>query len=428
MAIPSVTPVATWDKTANTMGRSVDSVLWPMLCAKSQLLDRIPRFSVDNTEFEWESANTVPRTFTADAHHTETGADAHATGQYIGIGGVSGAAQLLQVGAIIRNASRATPIGTHGVDELMQVIEGPETSTDEIKVTRNYGVPVGSTAATGSTAHVATDTYEILYSPKQEGSSPIANKYKDVSLVKNWTQIVDFYLTVTGSQLASKRLLPADNMQRQFEDRLVELKNDLESMFLYGQVASGGAAVDSFPADETSYVQTGSDSYIRTTRGVQNFVTVSGGNVDYTTKAVTEEAINSLMASIMTDGTDMSDPFILVAHPNQIRVIAAFGADKVRITQAETKWGRSLKTLETDLGVDIELVPCLNMSKSDLFIIDTKKVGIAEFRPFMKFEWGMDTSTPDGTDAYKQRYLGELGAKVVDGPYSHAAMSYLTWV
>ena len=40
--------VASYDKTANTMGRSVDPVLWPMLCAKSQLIDRIAKESVDN--------------------------------------------------------------------------------------------------------------------------------------------------------------------------------------------------------------------------------------------------------------------------------------------------------------------------------------------------------------------------------------------
>src|SRR5512137_2660021 len=88
--------VSSWDKTANTMGRSIDSVLWPMLCAKSQLLDRIPRFNVDNVELEWESANTNARVFTADAHHTETGIDAHATGSYIGIGGVSDYANVFQ--------------------------------------------------------------------------------------------------------------------------------------------------------------------------------------------------------------------------------------------------------------------------------------------------------------------------------------------
>jgi hypothetical protein len=415
--------VASYDKTSGTYAINVDSILWPMLCAKSQLLDRIPRFDVDGTEYEWLSSNTKGKTFVAGAHSGETGYHGSATGTKIGCG--TGRGLTLQKGSIIRNATRATPIGTHGVDELLQVTANSGT---DITAVRNYNAPLGSTASNGYASGGDTDTWEILYTPKEEGSSPDENQYKDVSVTKNWTTILDFYLTVTGSQLSSKRLLPADNMQRQFEDRLVELKNHMESMFLYGQVNSAVATVDAYPADETSYVQTGSDAYVRSTRGFQNFAVVSGGNVDYTTLAITEDAINDLFAAIMADGTDMTSKFGIVAHPNQLRVIMGFGVDKVRTTLNETKWGRSLKSFESDLGVEAELIPCLNMSKSDLFIINFDKVGLATFRPFQKLEWGIDTSTPDGSDAYKQRYLGELGAKIVDGPYSHAGMSYLTWV
>jgi hypothetical protein len=42
-------------------------------------------------------------------------------------------------------------------------------------------------------------------------------------------------------------------------------------------------------------------------------------------------------------------------------------------------------------------------------------------------EWGIDTSTPDGSDAWKQRYLGEYGVKVVDATKSHGAIQYMTW-
>jgi len=110
-----------------------------------------------------------------------------------------------------------------------------------------------------------------------------------------------------------------------------------------------------------------------------------------------------------------------------IRTINAFGSDKIRITQAETKWGRALKSLETDLGVELELVPCMNCSKSDMFILDTKKIKLAEYRPFFKMEWGIDTSTPTGVDVWNQRYLGSYGVKVVDGTKSHALQSAITW-
>jgi hypothetical protein len=66
----------------------------------------------------------------------------------------------------------------------------------------------------------------------------------------------------------------------------------------------------------------------------------------------------------------------------------------------------------------------LNCTKSDLFIVDMNKVGIAMFRPFQKATW---TYGDDGTDAWRQRYLGELGVKVVDGIYSHAKLGKVAW-
>jgi hypothetical protein len=409
MAFPTPgSDVASYDKTANTRGRTVDPILWPMLCAKSQLTDRIAKEATPTVKFEWETANTNARTFTShDAEATPiagSGSDLH-----LGV-----AVTNIQHGAIIRNATRATPIGTYQVDEIMQVSEVEAT---QLHVTRDYA---RQNSGTGSTAHTANDVYEVLWSPKEEGSSPEANKYKDVSLVENYCNTLDFHLNVTGDQLADKRLVAGDNLQRQFDDRLVELKNDIESMLLYGALNYGGAGTE---ADAYG----GSDTYVRTTKGLQNFIAASGGNVDYTSHSVTEESINALMMTLLTNGNDMSDPYLLVAYPSTIRTINTFGADKVRITQAETKWGRALKTLETDLGVELELVPCLNCSKSDMFILNTKKIKLMEFRPFFKMEWGIDTSTPTGVDVWNQRYLGSLGVKVVDGPKSHALQSSITW-
>lgn len=417
--------VASYDKTAGSYSRSVDSVLWPMICAKSQLLDRVGKSPVDNIKFEWETANTRGKTFLSAAAGGATAITSSATGTKIGCG--TGIGLTLQVGTLLRNVTRATPIGTYGADEIMQVTVAKDGNND-VTVKRNFAQPVGSTSANGYGSHAATDVYEILVSPKGEGSSPDENKYTDVSLVANYTNILDFYLTVTGSQLASKRLVAADSLQRQFDDRLVELKNEMESMFFYGAVNPGNAATG---ADTEANAWQGSASYIRTTKGLQQFTNVAAaytnGLIDYATKAVTEPAINQLVSNLYALGNDMTDPLIIAAHPNNIRSIAAFGADKVRITQAETKWGRSLKTFETDLGVELELVPCLNVSKSDMFIINLNKCSLAEFRPFVKMEWGIDTSTPDGTDAWKQRYLGEMGVKVVDGAKSHASLQYITW-
>ena len=187
--------VASYDKTANTYSRNIDNILYPMICAKSQLISRFPKVPVDGTKFEWEVANTRAKTFVADASGAATDIAQSATGTHIGMGTATG----LPAGTLLRNVSRATPVGTYGADEVMRTTEAVSgTSAGDVVVKRNYANAVGSTVNEGSTAHVTTDTYEILTEVKHEGSQPDENKYTDVSLEANYTQIMDFYLAVTG--------------------------------------------------------------------------------------------------------------------------------------------------------------------------------------------------------------------------------------
>lgn len=384
-----------------------------MLCVGSQLIDRIPKMSVDNFNFQWETANTNSRIYT-EASSGSTTIDSSASGTALVVTDASG----LQVGDVIRNASRATPVGTYGADEQMEITA---ISTNTLTVVRDSG---RQNAGTGYASHALADTFEVMFPAKEEGSAPNANRYKDVSTVENWTQILDLYLTVTGSQMASKRLVVGDNLQRQFDDRLVELGNYVETMLLYGITNYGGSGTE---ADALG----GSDAYVRRTKGLQQFLytatAASAGNLDYSTKDVTEDAINTVMQKIADNGTSMSDRFILVGNNANIRKVKAFGADKVRITQSESVWGRSISAYETDLGVNLELVPCHNCSKSDVFIIDLKKIALTTFRPFESEEWGKGTANPNGTDAWHRRYLGEVGVKVVDGAKSHGALAYVSW-
>src|SRR5665647_903133 len=106
--------VASYDKTANTYSRNIDNVLYPMICAKSQLVDRFPKVPVDGTKFEWETANTRGKTFTAAASSTANdgiGGTTPTTNQVMGCG--TGLGIGVEAGSLIRNVTRATPVGTY---------------------------------------------------------------------------------------------------------------------------------------------------------------------------------------------------------------------------------------------------------------------------------------------------------------------------
>ena len=402
MAWPAAAQTATYDKTSNTFDTSVDPKLWAALMAKSPLLDKIPRFPVDSFEYKWETANQPTRTYvlaTVSSGIEDTSATNVAATFTSGTD--------IEVGSLIRNISRATPIGTYQQDEILEVTAN---TAGACTVVRNAGAAAGATTLNGSTAHTAGDSFEIIGNVKEEGSDADRNKYQDVTLVTNYTEIHDFYLAVTGSQAATKRLVSGDTLQAQFDNCLNQLKNELEGMFLYGCL--------------NEQDNSGSDTYVRRTKGLDQFVCQSGGALDYSTKDVTEDAINAVMQSIVTNATDPSDNFVIVCHPQSARKISTFGSDKVITSPEKSKWGRYIDTFRSDLGIDMDVIWTLNCTKSDLFIVDMNKVGIAMFRPFQKATW---TYGDDGTDAWRQRYLGELGVKVVDGIYSHGKIGYISW-
>jgi hypothetical protein len=380
----------------------VDAELKAALMARSPLLAALPTKSCDEVKYEWETANEPTRTFTADASSNTTIDTSGATSnKYICFSSVVG----LQEGDLIRNISRATPVGTYGADEIMQVV-GITSNTAEVKRDYQY-----RDTGTGSASHTHSDVFEIIGTAREEGSSPDENRYKDVTLVENYTQIFDYYLAVTRSQARSRRLLASDNLALQTRMGQQKLANELEKTFLYGALNQSANA--------------GSDSYVRTSKGFQQFVQVANGNVDYSTKAVTAPALDALFASILNDSTDPMDKFVIVCHPNQARVMSHFGEDLVRTTQENTVWGREIQTFKSDLGVQADILWTLNCSKSDLFIIDLNKVAIVEFDPWQQAEWSFGD---DGVDAWRQRTVGEYTFEVVDGLYSHAALGYLTWV
>lgn len=392
---------ATWNKTAETFDRSVDSKLWAALMAKSPILDMLPRPSVDNFKFEWETDSAPVRTYTeASSGSTTIDGSGTNTNNVVVFSSVTG----LEKGALLRNITRDTSIGSYGQSELLEVtgISGTTVTTYRDAANLNSG--------TGSAAHALADVFEVVYTPKQEGSGPDANKYTDVTLAENYANSVDFYLTVTGDQAATKRLVAGDTVENQFQKNLLRLQNDLEGMFFYGALNSGAAA--------------GSASYVRRTKGFDYWVGVANGNTDMSTKDVTPDALDGLFYKIVEDKTDPSDRFIIACHPYNARKISQFGIDKVVTDNNATKWGRHIDTFKSDLGIEAPVIWSLNITKSDLFIIDMGKVFLPVFRPFAKAQWSYGD---DGVDAFRQRYLGSFGVKVTDGLYSHAKLGLLPW-
>jgi len=390
-----------------TVGRDVDQNLWDMMCAENLIFNMVSKGTTSQPKFEWEYSQTNNKYITLTSIGTSGIEDSSgSTTKAAGADATEHA--LLQAGMILKNASRATPIGTTTgiMDELMIVTAVGNAYTDGFDVTRDYAAIA---SGTGSTAHTAGDKLEILYTPLSEGSlaSASPNKYKKVGEASNNVVTFDMKLECSGDQFARGMLIAKDNLQTQYENRMLELRNQIASMILYG--------VDA----------TGSDSVLRNGSGLAHFM--SGGNVDYTSTVLTPTVLNDIFAAIMDDGGSPSDSYAIVGSPYSAQVISAFGEDKVRLTQENLRYGRQVKEFVSDLGFVAPIVAEPMCSKSNLFVINRRKAQLLTFRPFTKWEWGAYTSNPNGDDAYHQRTLGSMGLKLVDPTTAHGMCVKLAW-
>ena len=395
---------STYDKLANTIARNLDQKLWGALMPKHPLLDMVARPSTDGVQkFEWEVDVAPVRVYVAAASGTTIDGTNTADANLALTGG-----KLIPVGSIIRNASIATPIGTAGQDELMLVTSNNAAEPAILAMTRNTGAAYGATADVGSAAHLDSHSYEVLYSPLLEGSSFGRNMYTDVTLVSNIVNMIDFNLSVTGDQLHQKAAVAGDSLANQTAKCMLNLANDMERMLLYG----------------TANPVTPSLTVPKRTVGIDQFITVANGNIDWTTLAFTSDALNTRLQKIIEGNSDPNDRYIVVGHPTNIAKAAAWGAENVTVGQDVTKYGRTIDTFKSALGVQVPLIWTLNCTKSDVFILDMDKISMPVFRPFEKAEV---TYADDGTDSWRQRYLTSLGVKVVDPLYSHAKIGKITW-
>jgi hypothetical protein len=376
--------------------------------AKSPILDKLARPQLKNFKFEWENDVAPVRIYTSqnDSSNDTISLSANDADNVLSFTSVDG----LEKGAIIKNSSHATTVGSYGQDETLEVTAIAAYSSPGYLVTVARDAGGQASANANSALHANGDQYELIYTPKEEGSGPDANKYIDVVLAENYANAVDFYTVVTGDQAAMKRVVAGDSNDNQFQKNLLNLQNQLEGMFFYGCLNVGAPA--------------GNASYVKRTKGFDSWVGAANGNYDITTKDVTPEALDNLFAKIVEDKSDPGDPYIIACHPQNARKVSQFGIDKVRTTNEVTKWGRHIDTFVSDLGIEAEVIWSLNISKSDLFIIDMAKVQLPCWRPFEKAEWSYGD---DGVDAWRQRYLGSFGVKVVDGLYSHAKLGLLPW-
>ncbi len=411
MALATAPSFSSFDVTSRTEGRSVDSVLWDAMFAKSRGLSIFPMGpKIDQQRHEWISLAAPVQTVT-EANSGSTTVDSSASGTTLVVS--SGEGAKVMEGTLLVNSSIATPIGTYQRNEILQVTA---VSTDTLTVVRDIGA---FNAGTGFATHALTNVYRILYTPHQEGSvaSLDPNTYSADSILENYTAIKTIKMQLTGSQKARAMEVVDSEVERQWQRELLRLKNEEMSQFLYGF---------------NSATAVGSDTVIRNSKGIQDFmvdnIVAANPLIDYTTTTLTYDAINALFIKLFNNGADPSQDFKILCPAVTKDVISSWEADKVRTTIDTTQVGREITQFKSTLGFNAEVIADPMVQKSDLFIVDPAKTKIIPFRPFEKQEWGKGTAAPNGDDMWYQRTIGEHTLQVNDPGTGHAMLTYLTWI
>ena len=410
MAIPAAGSYASFDVTARTEARSVDGVLWDAMFAKSRLLEVLgsPQ-KIPTQRHEW-NRQSGPTVNVTEANSANTTIDGSASLTALEVG--SGEGAHCPIGTLLVNASKATPIGTYQRNEILQVTA---VTGDLLTVTRDAG---NFNSGTGFATHALTNKYKILYIPKQEGSKATddENLYKSQVILENYAAIQSMKMEATGSQMARAMEVVASDFERQWNRELINLKNQMVNMILYGYNSSTAV---------------GSDSVIRNSKGLLDFLAdnynSANGLIDYTTTTLTATALNNLFKKLWLNGADPSENLVILTSGNSQQVISAFDSTLVRTTYEEGRVGRYVTRFVSDIGFEAEVIIDPLIEPNDLFIVNPAKLMVKQFRPFETEEWGKGSRTPNGDDIFYQRTLGEHTIEVVDPGYAHAALTYLSW-
>jgi hypothetical protein len=400
MAIPDSSYFSSWDVTSRTEKQVLDAKLWGIMQPKVPALDLITKGpETDATYYEWEYRQPDVKTVTAVST-----SEKFLNGTAETVLRVSSAAEyaLLTPGTVIFDKAQGLGIGSLKKVELVRVTAQSDDTNKEVTVVRDYGNSNGGTGA----AHAASATWEILYHPRQEGSSPEIDRHKPFLIASNRTVTEDFYLTISGTQKkrAMNNIGAGQQMAIQWEDRMAGAFRRIESTLFYGtleKTTPGGEA-----------------GYIRQMQGLYDFLGVSGGNVTVGDgSTLVPGDLDDAFAQIYADNGDPEDPYVVFCAPAKAQRVSHWGEDRIRMTQGDRQYGRIITSFMSDLGFTAQIVPTMQAHSNDIFIVNTRKWLYLPYRPWFK-------KAPEQlADAEVQRAITEFTSQVVDPTTAHALLT-----
>lgn len=184
--------------------------------------------------------------------------------------------------------------------------------------------------------------------------------------VFNYTGLSDKVAVVSTTQEAVSKAGMKSNMAREMEDKMKEIKRDVETAMLQNVAYVAGN-------DTLARKVAGLQTYVKTNTSIASDSTASTGNgsdahTDGTPRALQESFVESVLASAWSNG---GNPTMGVLNAFQKRKFASFSGSSTKMSDGDKKKVVNSVDIYIDpLGNEVRLVPCRQCPTDVVFFVD----------------------------------------------------------
>ena len=196
--------------------------------------------------------------------------------------------------------------------------------------------------------------------------------------VFNYTAISDKVARVSGTQEAVTKAGMRSNMAREMEDKMKELKRDVEKILLENNAYVAGN-------DTLARECAGAQAYIVTNASKASdasFATGDGSDAhtDGTARTLQESFVETVLALAWSNG---GNPTLGILNSFQKRKFATFSGSSTKTSNGDTKKVVNSVDIYIDpLGNEVRLVPCRQAPTDVVYFFDPEYIKFATLRNF----------------------------------------------
>lgn len=211
-----------------------------------------------------------------------------------------------------------------------------------------------------------------------EGDDATTDNANTNTRVFNYTAISDKVARVTGTQEAVDKAGVRSIMALEMEDKMKELKRDVEKILLENNAYVAGN-------DTLARECAGLQAYVKTNTSIADNATASAGtgadaHTDGTARALQESFVETVLASAWSNG---GNPTKGILNAFQKRKFAAFSGSSTKMSDGDKKKVVNSVDIYIDpLGNEVSLVPCRQCPTDVVYFVDPEYVKFSTLRNF----------------------------------------------